>query len=253
MALYSIGATWNPEMSQYNRSIKRGLAGIRGLNFAYRLNTWGPKNGPAMLPANAFRSSYVPTPQGLSSPLTWIEGVFGIESPQDMLTDAQNSLDGAIAPLNGAQTVVQNILSQAQAYDSVTDSRVQAKAQAVEAEAAGLVNIYQNLQSAAQAIINQITGAKGDPNTTKATAQSIKDQIPALKSQVSDFSDAVSTLQDHMAALVKYAQAGPGLGQTLESAAVGSISTLTWILGGGALIYFLAPTFLPRLIRGFSK
>ncbi len=240
-------------MSQYNRSIKRGLAGIKGLNFAYRLNTWGPKTGPAMLPANAFPGSYVPTLQGLRSPFTWIEGVFGVEAAADMILDAENSLNSAMDPLNGAQTTVQNILSQAQKYDNVTDASIQAKAQAVEAEAAGLVSTYQNLQMTAQAIINQITAAKADPNVTKDTANAIKNQIGPFSDQVSSFMKAVSTLQGHMNDLVKGAASGPSLGQSLESAAVSSVSTLTWILGGGALVYFLAPTFLPRMVSGIRK
>jgi hypothetical protein len=253
MALYSIGATWNPGMSRYNRSIKRGLAGIKGLSFAYRLNTWGPKNGPAMIPANTFAGSYVPTPQGLSSPLTWIEGILGVESPANILTDASNSMSDALNPLTGTQTTVQNILSQAQQYDNVTDSTIQAKAQAVEAQAAGLVNTYQNLQTAAQAIINQITTAQADSNVTKDTATAIKNQVGPFSDQVSAFTKAVSQLQSNLNDLVKSAQSGPGVVQTLETAAVGSISTLTWIIGGGALIYFLAPTFLPKLVRGFTK
>lgn len=253
MALYSIGATWNPGMSKYNREIKRGLAGIHGLSFAYRLNTWGPKTGPSMLPANAFEGSYVPTPQGLSSPLTWLEGVFGMESVANMLADCQSALDDALDPLTGAQTTVQNVLSQAQSYESVTSAAIQAKAQAVQAEAAGLVNTYQNLQTAAQAITDHLTAAKADPSTTKDTATAIKGQISAFRDQVSAFSKSVSALQDHLNDLVKSAASGPSLGQSLESAAVGSVSTLTWILGGGALVYFLAPTFLPRMVSGIRK
>ncbi len=253
MALYSIGASWNPNMSQYNRVFQRGLAGIKGLEFAYRLNTWGPKTGPAMLPANTFSSAYVPNRSGLSGPFSWIEGLVGMEAPQDILTDAQNALDSAVDPLMGAQVTVQTILSKAQAYDSVAEASVQAKAQAVEAEAAGLINTYMNLQSTAQGITNQIQGAKGDPNLSKEAAQHIKDQVSPLDSQISSFSKAVSNLQSHMTDLVKYAQSGPGLGQSLESAAVKSVSTLTWILGGGALIYFLGPTFLPRMAAGIRK
>lgn len=240
-------------MSQYNRSLKRGLAGIQGLNFAYRLNTWGPKDGPAMLPANTFARGYAPAPQGLASPFTWLQGVFGVESVPNMLNDGLNQLSDALDPLTGAQTTVQNILSKAQAYDSVTGAAVQSKAQAIEAEAVGLVSTYQGLQSAAQAISNQLIAAKGDPSTTKETVNAIRSQIPPLGSQIMAFQKAVSILQDHLNDLIKSAASGPGLGQTLESVAAHSVSTLTWIVGGGALVYFLAPTFVPRMIRGFRK
>lgn len=253
MALYSIGATWNPGMSEYNRDLKRGLAGIKGLNFSYRLNTWGPKTGPAMIPANAFPGGYVPTPQGLSSPLTWFQGVLGIESPEDMLADASSNLSEALNPLTGAQTVIQNILTKAQKYDNVTDATIQAKAQAVEAEAAGLVGTYGNLQVAAQGIINQIQAQKGSPTLTKEIAQSILDQVEPFSDQVAAFSKAVKQLSSNLNDLVKSAVSGPGIGQSLESAAISSVSTLTWILGGGALVYFLAPTFLPRMISGIRK
>lgn len=240
-------------MSQYNRQIKRGLAGIEGLNFAYRLNTWGPKTGPAMIPANAFRGGYMPPAQGLSSPLTWMQGVLGIESPQDMVKDAQDDLSSALDPLTGAQVTVQTILTQAQKYDNVTDATIQAKAQAVEANASGLVGTYGNLQSAAQAIINQIQAAIGNPNTTKDDAQNIKDQVPPFAANVKTFMKAVDTLQSSLNDLIKAAASGPGAVQVLENAAVSSLSTLTWILGGGALVYFLAPTFLPRMISGIRK
>lgn len=240
-------------MSQYNRQIKRGLAGIEGLNFAYRLNTWGPKTGPAMLPANAFPGSYVPTPQGLSSPFTWFQGILGIESAADIVTDASNEMSDALGPLTGAQTTVQTILTQAQKYDSVTNAAVQAKAQAVEAQAAGLVGTYGNLQIAAQAILNQIQAAKDNPNVTKDQALLIKNQIPPFSDQVSAFTKSVSQLASNLNDLIKLANSGPGFGQSLESAAVKSVSTLTWILGGGALVYFLAPTFLPRMASGIRR
>ncbi len=94
MALYSIGATWNPKMSQYNRDLKRNLAD-NGLSFAYRLNTWGPKVGPPMLPAN------------LAGPISWVEGVFGIQSPSSILSDANDEVKADMTKLSALLSQIQ--------------------------------------------------------------------------------------------------------------------------------------------------
>lgn len=236
-------------MSRYNREIKRGLAGIRGLNFAYRLNNWGPKNGPSMLPANAFTKGYAPTPQGLSGPITWVESIFGVESAANMLVDAQDTLADVNESLNSASLQIHTLLNQAQGYDSVTGADVQAKAQACQSQAVGLQSNLASMQTASQNIATEISTNPTD----KTIAQSIKDAASALQGQVSTLLKNVSHLQDDVTALIKYAQSGPGAVQTLENAAVSSISTLTWIAGGGALIYLLAPTFIPRMIGGLRK
>jgi len=266
--LYGTGATWNPELSKPSVSIERamnfdparafsgggslsGLHGLRGLSFAYRLNQWGSKQGPAMIPANAFSSGYAP--RGLSSPITWVEGLLGIESPANMVTDAANSLNSAISPLTGAQTTIQSALGQAQGYDGATDPTVQSKAQGCESEATGLLNAYSTLQSSIQGTLNAIQTASQDPNVTKDTATALQGQVSTLSAQISTFMKGVSQLQSDVAALVKYATAGPGVVQTLETAATSSISTLTWLVGGGLMVYFLAPTFIPRLAGGIRK
>jgi hypothetical protein len=247
--LYSIGATWNPLMSRYNRQVERGLSGIKGLNFAYRLNSWGPKTGPAMLPANTFSGAYVPT--GLASPLTWIEGVFGVEAPADIVVDASNNLAQANTSLNNDATTIQTLLNQASGYSSVTGADVQAKAQASMAEAAGLQSNLATLQTAAQNLATQVSTLTG--TTDKVAAQALKDAVASLVTQVSTFESGINQLGKDVSALVSYAQNGPGAVQTLENAAVSSVSTLTWLVGGGLLVYFLAPTFLPRMMGGIRK
>ncbi len=233
----------------------KGLHGIGGLSFAYRLNQWGPKTQVPMIPANTFRTGYAAPPalSGLASPITWFEGLLGVESPANMVSDANTSMQSALTPLNGMQTTIQGLLTQAQGYDSSTDVTVQSKAQACEAEATGVLNNYSSLQSAAQGIINAIAAASQDPNVTKDTATNLQAQVSAFSSNVSTLQTAVKQLTSDVNALMKYAQSGPGVVQTLENTAVSSISTLTWILGGGALVYFLAPSFLPRLVGGIRK
>jgi hypothetical protein len=249
--IYGIGASWNPEMSQYNRDLKRGLADVKGLSFAYRLNTWGPKNGPAMLPANTFRRGYTPSVRGLAGPLTWVEGILGIEAPADILTDATNILNDINSQLNTAGTTIATLLNQAHGYDSVAAADVQSKAQACEAEAAGLQANLATLQTSSQNIATSITTLSG--TTDKVAAQTAKDAANNLSAQVSTFMNSVAQLQSDVSALVKYAQSGPGAVQTLENAAVSSISTLTWLVGGGLAVYFLLPSFLPRLASGIRK
>lgn len=265
--LYSIGASWNPKLSRPNVAVRRalhnepgaafhptmsGLHGLRGLSFADRLNTWGPKTGPAMVPANTFaRGSTI---SGLSSPFTWLEGMLGIEAPIDMATDAGNTLNSAASSLTGATTQIKTLLAQAQGYDNATNPTIQAKAQACEAEAAGLNSSLATLQSSIAALGSAITaGQQNSATLTKDQAQALKDQAATLANQVAAFLKGIMQLQSDVADLGKAAQSGPGVMATLEGAAVHSISTLTWILGGGALIYFLAPTFIPRMIGGLRK
>lgn len=252
--LYGIGATWNPKLSRPSPTLQKGLAGIKGLSFAYRLNTWGTSHGPPMIPANAFPSALIPAaPPALSSAFTWVEGIFGVEAPADMVTDANNALSSAVAPLTGAQTTIQTLLSQAQAYDSSSDQTIIAKAQACEAEAAGLINALQTLQTAAQNLQTQITAAAADPNVTKETAQGLKDAVSALNTQISTFASGIAQLTKDVKALQGQAQSGPGFVASLENKALGSVSTLTWLVGGGLMVYLLAPTFLPRMMSGIRK
>lgn len=264
--LYSIGASWNPGMSRPNKKVAAilhhnpaaafgpsvsGLAGIQGLNFSYRLNQWGPKVGPAMVPANDFKSAYLP--QGLSGPISWIEGLVGLESAPDMAQDASNTLTSVAASLSPAGTTIQTLIAQAQGYNGAQDPNVQAKAQAAQAEGSGLVSTLATLQTAYQALLTQVNLALQDPNVSKDAAQNLKTQASALEKQVSSLLDNIDEFTSHVNDLEKYAQAGPSVVQGLEGAAINSISTLTWLIGGGALVYFLAPTFVPRMIGGLRK
>jgi hypothetical protein len=260
MALYSIGASWNPRMSEPNRSIERGLAGIKGLNFAYRLNTWGPKEGPAMLPANTFRTGMIPPDwqrppalSGLASPFSWFTGMLGIESASGMIADAGDNLNDAISKLSGTLTSIQTLLTQAQGYNGSSDQAVLGKAQACEAEAAGLVGTFQHLQTASADLQSQITPAAADPNLTKETAQNLKNAVASYSDQVDSYLAGIKQLTKDVADLKGTAQSGPGVTGYVENLVSGSVSKLTWIVGGGLMVYFLAPTFIPRLARGLRK
>ena len=241
-------------MSQPNASVQRGLAGIKGLSFAYRLNTWGPKVGPPMIPANAYPSALVPAQApSLSGFFTAIEGMLGVEAPADMVTDAANILNSATSQLTGAQTTIQNLLSQAQAYNSSSDQNVLAKASACESEAAGLIASLQSLQQAAATLQNSVTLAQGNTGIDKPTAQALKDSTSAYSDQVDTFTSGMSQLQKDISALASAAQSGPGLTGSIANTVASSVSTLTWIVGGGLMVYLLAPTFIPRLAGGIRK
>ena len=258
MALYSIGATWNPRLSQPNRAIRRdlaGLYGIRGLNFAYRLNTWGPKEGPAMIAANAFPSGYIAPPAlaGLRGVFTTFEGWLGLEAPADMAVDAANTLNDAISQMTGSLTAIQTLVNQAQGYSGSSDQAVLAKAQACLAEGAGLVAAFQTLQTASNGLQTSITTAQADPALTKDTAQGLKDAAAVFSAQVATFLSGIKQFSKDVSALGGAAQSGPGVTGYIENLVASSTSKLTWIIGGGLMIYFLAPTFIPRMIRGARK
>lgn len=242
-------------MSVPNWAIQRGLAGIKGLNFSYRLNTWGPKEGPPMIPANAFAKGMIAPPalSGLKSFFTSVEGMMGIEAPADMVTDAQNSLNTSLTNMTGTLTTIQNLVSQAGGYSSSNDQNVLGKSNACQAEGAGLVSTYQTLQTAAQNLQTSITTAAANPSIDKPTAQGLKDAASAFSDQVSAFLSGVSQLQKDVSALQSAAQSGPGLTGALENTVASSVSTLTWIVGGGLMVYLLLPSFLPRLARGVRK
>lgn len=276
-------ASWNPGMSEPNPKVEAalhflpaeafrpitpktnaprvsGLFGLRGLSFGERLIQWGPKVGPAMLPANDFSAAY--TPSGLSSshlasPVTWVEGIFGLESAADMLNDAATTVADINQNLNPAGTKIQTLLSQAQGYNGAQNASIQSKAQSAQAHAAGLIANLSTLQAASSDLSVQLLSAKADANTTKDIGGAFKEQADALSTQVDTFLDGVSSLDSEVKALVKYAQSGPSALESIESSigasVTSSVSTLTWLVGGGALVYFLAPTFIPRLVGGIRK
>ncbi len=210
-----------------------------------------------MLPANTFMQGAIPPdwqrPPALSSAFTWVEGVFGIEAPADMATDAMNTLNSANGQLTGTLTTIQTLVNQAQGYSSSSDQTVLGKAQACLAEGAGLVSNYQTLQGASGSLQTQITTAQADPNLTKDTAQSLKDAASTYATQVSTFMSGINQLTKDVSALSGAAQSGPGVTGFVENLVSSSTSKLTYLIGGGLLIYFLAPTFIPRLARGIKK
>lgn len=241
MALYSIGASWDPGMSRYNRGVKRSLAGIDGLSFAYRLNTWGPKQGPPMIPAN------------LASPLSWVEGVFGIQSASSILSDANDQVTADMAKLSSTLTTIQALLTQIQAYDNSSQSIIATRSQALQAQATGLAGNANDWSTLGQTVLGAILAAQADPALSKDQATLIKGQADNIHDQVSALADGVKKLGKDTASLLKDAGASPGMIQAIEDKLVGSVSTITWIAGGSLAIYLLLPTFLPRLVGGIRK
>ena len=239
--LYDIGASWNPDMSQYNRKLKRNLAGVKGLDFAYRLNQWGPKVGPPMIPAN------------LASPLTWVQSLLGLESTSDLLDSAAQIISDNLNKLPSTLTLLQSYLSQVQAYDKNSNPVMSSRAQALQSQASGLAGATNNWTTMGTQLAGKVYSAKTDPNTTKdeasdlkAQAQSYSDQIDAMNSQIKELGSDVAKFLDD-------AGASPSIVQAIQNSVLGSVSTLTWIVGGSLAAYFLLPTFLPRLAGGIKK
>lgn len=275
MALYSIGASWNPGMSEPNRTVERalrheparafhpptdvagqyvktpGLAGISGLSFSYRLQQWGPRTGPTMLPANAYPSAYIPSGLGnVDGPFTWFMDKLGISSPDDILKETQAILSDTSETLSPASTKIQTLIGRARAFDHSTDTSVQAKAQACMSQGAGLVSALTTLQGQLSSIKTQVANATYDKNTSKDTALDWKETAEHFSDQVDSFTDTVDALESSVKALEKYAQVGASGLDAVTGQISKSISTLTWIAGVGGAVYLLAPSFIPRLIRG---
>lgn len=279
-------ASWNPGMSEPSRTIRRalyvdpsnaynpretnqpgkpagpvslrglygvkGLSGIDGLSFSYRLQQWGPKVGPSMIPADAFHDAYVP--EHLGSPLTWIEGVLGIESVPDLLKGAKTTLQDASSRLAPLSLKLQNVMTEAAQYKNATESAIQNRAQALQAQGAGLIASLSTLQNALAKLLTQIQNAQIDTTVSKDTARLLRESSENLLDQVSAFEDSLERLEDGLVSLQKSAQAGPSsIQNALISSVTGSVSTLTWIIGGSLAFYVLGPTLLPRLIGGVKK
>ncbi len=208
-----LAATYNPGMSRRNRVLERGLA----------------------------------------SPLTWIEGVFGVESPLNMVSDASNTVASVLNSLTGAGSAIAAYKAQAQGFDGNSDATVRGKASSVEGEADGLSQQIPIFQSTASDLQNQINIANTTPGLTQAQAGQVVSQANTLQSQVSTFMGQVSQLKSDANSITKLAVSGPGLVATLENTALNSVSTLTWIIGGSLAAYFLLPTFLPRMVGGMRR
>jgi len=265
--LYSIGASGSTGMSEPGQAVAKalhrdpaaafnpmgtGLYTVKGPSFQDRLIAWGPAVGPAMKPANDFSKAYIPN-TGLAGPLTWLEGKLGIESAADMVQDASDILSGISDDVSPLSSELQNDIAQINGYSSAQDASIQAKAQACQAEAAGLLATLSNVQSAYGALSTQVSLAAQDPSVNKDSAQALKTRASNLETQVQALLKNVDQLESHINDLEKAAQSGPSISQALENTAAKSINTLTWLVGGGALVYLLAPTFVPRMIGGLRK
>lgn len=222
--LYDCGAFLDRKMSDPNTILRRQLADYR-----------------------------YPDPKGLASPITWFEGLVGLEAPQDMVTDSANDLAALQSSVSGVQGKIQTYLQMAQGYDSASDATTRQKAAAVESEATGLNSSYLTVQSQIQLIAGLINDARNNPALSKDSARTIQNNVSALSDLIGQLLSNVKQLGNDVSALAHYAQAGPGVVQTLESTAINSVSTLTWIVGGSLAAYFLLPSFLPRLAGGLRR
>lgn len=228
-------------MSEPNREIRRGLADIQGLSFAYRLNQWGPKVGPPMIPAN------------LASPLTWVQGLLGLESTADLLESASKIVSDNLNKLPATLTLLQSYLSQIQAYDKNKNPALTQRAQALQSQTTGLAGATNNWTTMGTQLAGKIYSAKTDSSTTKEEAADIKAQAQSFSDQIDDMNDQIKELGKDVAKFLDDAGASPSVVQAIQNSVLGSVNTITWIVGGSLAAYFLLPTFLPRLVGGIRK
>lgn len=243
MALYDMGASWNPKMSQFNRQIQRNLASVGGLSFAYRLNQWGPKVGPPMIPAN------LAAPFGFG----WIEDILGVGNPKDIIASAKADLSSDLNTLPGLLSQIQAYLTQIQAYHSVSKLEIKNRAQSLSAHATGLAGSANNYQIIGQQLLGKIVTAQADTALTHDEAAAFKVQTQDFHSQIGALVDAIKSLGRETVSLLKDAGASSSLVNSISNTVAGSVNTLTWIVGGSLAAYFLLPTFLPRLAGGVRK
>lgn len=211
--LYDVGALPTPRLSRPNYGLRRDLA-------------------------------------GLSGPVDALEDLFGLRSVSDILTVSASDMQSITAKLADAQIKTQIASDTAKSYVSSSNSVVAQKAGACVAQANGITLAYSTLKNQATTLINTLSNMSANSSTTKDQAYAFQPQIDSFESQVDYFIKTVSALTDNVSDLVKYATKGPSSLESLENTAGKSISVLTWIAGGSLAVYFLAPTFIPRLIKG---
>lgn len=252
MALYTMGASWNPDMSQYNRQIKRQLSGVGGLSFSYRLNRFGPKVGPPMIPANLALDLTSPL-SVFSAPITAVESFFGMQNPQTILQAAYDEVNNDVKALPATLSKLQSYLTQLQAYDSNSSSTIVNQVQALEQQVTGLVNVAEGWQTLGGTVLGKISTAQSDPTTTKDQANDLKYQADAFHDQINTMNNQISDAASAIVSFLKSVGASPSAIQAVENTLISSVGTLTWIIGGSLVAYFLLPTFLPRLAGGIRK
>lgn len=239
--LYSIGASYNTQMSQPNNSIRRSLAGVDGLSFQYRLNQWGPKVGPPMIPAN------------IAGFTDWIVDLVAGKSPAETLKSASDTLKTDLAKLPGSIHQLTNLLTQLNPYNGSPKLNIKNRAQALAAQATGLAGVVQNWQTTGEMLAGEIYTAQSAPSVSDGTAKNLFEQTASAHSQMATLFDSIQKLGSDVVDLLKDAGASSSVVESVQNTISSSVSTLTWIVGGSLMAYLLLPTFLPRVAGGIRK
>lgn len=200
--------------------------------------------------------------------------LFGLPPlPSDIsgyLTQAASDVSDGQSALAGIQMQIQTLKDQAVAFENSADPNVRAKAQAVEAEANGLLNSYDSVSGSLSDLSNQIMAAQAavqDMPTTNANtsggvtvdmvgalslsqAQVVSQNAAASKAQALTLVKQTSTLSSDVNSLSDLAQ-GKGITSFLSSIGSGvssygsTLNTTTKVVGyalaAGILIYLISP------------
>lgn len=210
---------------------RRHLAGIPYGDYARTSDPW-------------VRQFFGPTP-GLSAwwnPLDWFE------SPsKDVLAAAMKKVQEGASKINGQDVRLSSYYAQVHPYSGVSESRIRAAAQAMEARITGLSSAFNVLKAQGAALASQISTLP--PDTTRDDAVLVYRQAESFQAQAVDFVDQLKALKNDVASFVD-----PGVLSKLENGLTsigagigGTIERSTMIVAGVVGIGLLALIVSPNL------
>lgn len=196
-------------------------------------------------------------------------------NPADAVQNAELQIESAVGNFLMTGQIVSNLKTQADGQKNSSNSVVVQKANALSAQASSLLTEYRSIQSDSQALINKIIDLKNrinqdpskyaDPNSSTFFGWSVMDVLSQNKQaviqassdsasmirRIDSYTTSVNQLKSDVSDLINFAQ-GKGVSATLSSIGSGytKIAEVGVGVGVAALaVYFLAPTFIPRMMR----
>lgn len=201
-------------------------------------------------------------------------------NPADALANARLQIEAAVGHFLMTGQQVSNLKTRADAQRNSSNSVVVQKAVALSSQASALLTEYGRLKDAATTLLNNIVDLKtrvesnpdqyadtGDGGTVygwrvmdvlsknkQAVLQATADGATMVRS-LNAYETRVSALDNDVQSLENLAQ-GKGLQATLSTigGAYAGIAKTGVTVGVAALaVYFLAPTFIPRMMKGLRS
>jgi hypothetical protein len=195
--------------------------------------------------------------------------------PMAAVQTAQLQIEARVGQFLTTGQQISDLKTQADGQKSSSNSIVADKAAALSSQASALLTQYGNIKTDATALINDVISLKdkissdpakyADSGSGTVYGWRVMDVLSQNKNQViqatadsasmikriDTYTDQVNQLQNDVADLINFAQ-GKGLSATLASigGAYTGIAKTGVAVGVGALaIYFLAPSFLPKIMK----